>query len=262
MKLISIELPTSLEKRKLFEKQRSFKWYGFSLILQNFWSFVFRLREYFVRAIGIFAIVLGFNLIELEKENSVPGYYTEKNSSFSSSLQEDSTDDFEISLQSNHKSRKTKKRRLLRSQESSKRVRSSRDPKSLKESGAPNNLEIYETLKIAIGQFSQDVFRDTPAFKTARERRRTTGQYHLKRGKRHRYVDVVLESPDHPAVGLELAATLDRSLLDEHFARALQYGEMLSSSSSEVWVVHFTCQDGATENPYWPNDEDLHKDVF
>ncbi|CAG8833055.1 26607_t:CDS:2, partial [Gigaspora margarita] len=127
---------------------------------------------------------------------------------------------------------------------------------------------IWEILKIAIGQFSKNVFRATLAFKIAHvnvggeKTIGTMGQYHLKSSRKHRYMNVVLESPNHPAVGLELTATLGRGLLKERYARALKYGELLPSFSSEVWVVHFTCQDDATKDPYWPSDEELRKDLW
>ncbi|KAF0539373.1 transcriptional regulator [Gigaspora margarita] len=75
-------------------------------------------------------------------------------------------------------------------------------------------------------------------------------------------MNVVLESPNHPAVGLKLAAMLGRGLLKEHYARVLKYGKLLPSSSSEVWVVHSTCQDDVTKDPYWPSDEELYKDLW
>lgn len=45
--------------------------------------------------------------------------------------------------------------------------------------------------------------------------------------------------------------------MDSHFKRALEYKRLFYFD--EVWVIHFTCQDGATEDPYWPGGEELRE---
>ncbi|CAG8817795.1 7919_t:CDS:2, partial [Dentiscutata erythropus] len=66
---------------------------------------------------------------------------------------------------------------------------------------------------------------------------KVTGQYHLvgrsKNNKKHRYVDLVIESPGH-TVAIELAATLRKK-----------------------GHLHFLYK--ATKDPYWPDDKDLKK---
>nr|CAG8507490.1 6128_t:CDS:2 [Entrophospora candida] len=88
-----------------------------------------------------------------------------------------------------------------------------------------------------------------------------TGQWHLisRTGGRnnHKYSDIIINSPDHPTVVLELLATAKQSELDEHFERALTYAKLLSAG--ETWVIHFSCEDKITENPYWPADRELKK---
>lgn len=66
---------------------------------------------------------------------------------------------------------------------------------------------------------------------TRRAGTKITSQYHLVSEKRkkkfHRIPDVVIETPQHPAVALELASTLGRGLLESHFNKALEYKDYL-----------------------------------
>lgn len=86
-----------------------------------------------------------------------------------------------------------------------------------------------------------------------------TGQWHLIRlgngRNQHSYSYIVITSSKDQTVVLELLATAKRNELDEHFGRALNYAKLLSAD--ETWVIHFTCEDNATKNPFWPNDRKL-----
>ena len=73
----------------------------------------------------------------------------------------------------------------------------------------------------------------------------------------HKYSDIVIDSPGYPTVILELLATAKQNELDEHFSRVLIYANELSAE--KAWIVHFTCEDDVTENPYWPGDSELKK---
>lgn len=88
-----------------------------------------------------------------------------------------------------------------------------------------------------------------------------TGQWHIVRHNnghnQHKYSDIVIDSPGYPTVVLELLATAKRNELDEHFSRVLIYANELSAE--EAWIVHFTCEDDVTKNPYWPGDNELKK---
>ncbi|RHZ83804.1 hypothetical protein Glove_87g232 [Diversispora epigaea] len=86
-----------------------------------------------------------------------------------------------------------------------------------------------------------------------------TGQWHLIRrtnGRNyHKYTVIAITASEHDTVVLELLATATHNDLAEHFERALNYAKLLSAG--ETWIVHFTCEDNVTENPYWPGDRKL-----
>jgi hypothetical protein len=59
------------------------------------------------------------------------------------------------------------------------------------------------------------------------------------------YSDIVITA-DHQRIVLELLATATKNDLDEHFERVLKYAELLSADN--IWIVHFTCEDGQLGN--------------
>ncbi|CAB4389325.1 unnamed protein product [Rhizophagus irregularis] len=61
--------------------------------------------------------------------------------------------------------------------------------------------------------------------------------------------DIVIKKLSQTII-LELLATSTKSNLNEHFSRALKYADNLSAS--EIWMVHFTCEDNATLKPHYP----------
>nr|CAG8514657.1 1732_t:CDS:2 [Entrophospora candida] len=80
-----------------------------------------------------------------------------------------------------------------------------------------------------------------------------TGQWHLIDEKdKHNYSDIIITS-QHQTVILEILATATKKELNEHFERVLNYAEKLSTN--EIWIVHFTCEDGAIQNLHWPPDD-------
>ncbi|CAG8843893.1 8063_t:CDS:1, partial [Racocetra persica] len=86
---------------------------------------------------------------------------------------------------------------------------------------------------------------------------RVTGQWHLEQvgedgDYHHLYCDLAISKNDfsNPVAVLELLATASPPKLDEHFEQIFKYAQQLSPL--EVWVVHFSCEDGIVENPYWP----------
>ncbi|KAF0449706.1 hypothetical protein F8M41_002420 [Gigaspora margarita] len=86
---------------------------------------------------------------------------------------------------------------------------------------------------------------------TRRAGTKITSQYHLVSEKRkkkfHRIPDVVIETPQHPAVALELASTLGRGLLESHFNKALEYKDYL--------ILNWTCPSGI-------NSDDIGKELW
>ncbi|CAG8788468.1 16692_t:CDS:1, partial [Dentiscutata erythropus] len=155
-----------------------------------------------------------------------------------------------------------------------------------------SRFDVYEILKYCVSRFDRNIFnRNIKAYKTANvciealkgnkvlcesayeaelhnrlsyflrdKGGKVTGKYHLvggsKNKKKHQYVYLVIESPGY-SVAIELAATLRKKDLVDHFSRALNYSKLLKSS--EVWVVHFMAEDEAMKNLCWPNDKDLKK---
>ena len=72
-----------------------------------------------------------------------------------------------------------------------------------------------------------------------------TGQWHLTEVDQdedyvYRYVNIVINGNEENIV-LELVATANQSNLEEHFNRALSYGDNLAATA--IWIVHFTCED-------------------
>ncbi|RGB29297.1 hypothetical protein C1646_672570 [Rhizophagus diaphanus] len=86
---------------------------------------------------------------------------------------------------------------------------------------------------------------------------KVTGQWHLisNGNKKHRYSDIVIDTPFGEKIVLELLATADTNDLDEHFQRALDYARLLSAD--ETWIVHITCEDNYVERPHWPSNSQL-----
>ncbi|SRR5437763_11333287 len=81
-------------------------------------------------------------------------------------------------------------------------------------------------------------------------------EYHANKKDKHRYSDIVIKTP-YQMIVLELLATATKTQLNEHFVQALGYGNKLSAE--DVWIVHFTCEDNSTQNPYYPSNEELSK---
>ncbi|CAG8609162.1 4574_t:CDS:2 [Ambispora gerdemannii] len=84
-----------------------------------------------------------------------------------------------------------------------------------------------------------------------------TGQWHLGQvcedgDYHHLYCDLTIKKSDspNPVAVLELLATASPPKLDSHFEQVFKYAQQLNPL--EVWVVHFSREDGVVENPYWP----------
>lgn len=89
-----------------------------------------------------------------------------------------------------------------------------------------------------------------------------TGQWHLVEHRddekdKHYYSDIVINAQHKKKVVLELLATATSKELDKHFVRVLDYARLLSAN--DIWIVNFTCEDHATEIPYWPSDKKFEK---
>ena len=89
-----------------------------------------------------------------------------------------------------------------------------------------------------------------------------TGQWHMVQNHdgekdKHSYSDIVITT-DRQKIVLELLATATKKELDEHFERVLKYAELLSAD--ELWIVHFTCEDGCAtqKNLQWPSDDRIN----
>ncbi|RIA82228.1 hypothetical protein C1645_879297 [Glomus cerebriforme] len=91
-----------------------------------------------------------------------------------------------------------------------------------------------------------------------------TGQWHLvyNRGSKrhHRYSDIVIDTPYHQKIVLELLATASKDDLTEHFQRSLEYAKLLSAD--ETWIVHFTREDRYVEQPLWPSNSQLKTNLY
>ncbi|RUS20152.1 hypothetical protein BC937DRAFT_86262 [Endogone sp. FLAS-F59071] len=75
----------------------------------------------------------------------------------------------------------------------------------------------------------------------------------------HKYCDIIITSPNNrqqPMVLLELLASGTEGELREHFKRTLKYATNFDDNP-EIWVVNFTCLDGATVTPVWQSDAEL-----
>jgi len=73
---------------------------------------------------------------------------------------------------------------------------------------------------------------------------------------KHSYSDIVITT-DCQKIVLELLATATKDNLDEHFERVLKYAELLSAD--EIWIVHFTCEDGYSKKLLqWPPDDRIN----
>jgi len=152
------------------------------------------------------------------------------------------------------------------------------------------DLDIFRVLKYAVQSFDKDIISHacTRSYKTAKvhvnsisnqhvpresvydsellrilrnwlnpANMQITGQWHLisyKSNKRvrHRYSDIVIDSPSGQRIVLELIATANSADLDEHFDRAHKYAKLLSAE--ETWIIHFTCEDEYIKKPRWPSD--------
>jgi len=81
-----------------------------------------------------------------------------------------------------------------------------------------------------------------------------TGQLHIiTDDRRHKYSDIVIQSPDDKPIVFELVATGEPSFLEAHIKKTPEY--MTLSSAVEGWVVHFTCEDSFI--PTWQTDAEL-----
>ncbi|CAG8531408.1 9965_t:CDS:2, partial [Funneliformis mosseae] len=61
---------------------------------------------------------------------------------------------------------------------------------------------------------------------------KVTGQWHLISDKKHRYSDIVIDTPFGEKIVLELFATAVTIELDEHYQRALDYARLLSANET------------------------------
>ncbi|PKK69838.1 hypothetical protein RhiirC2_831212 [Rhizophagus irregularis] len=90
------------------------------------------------------------------------------------------------------------------------------------------------------------------------QNRMVTGQWHLidhadnDEKDKHYYSNITIMTPRKTVV-LELLASANKEELNEHFERVLNYAEMLSAD--DKWIVNFTCEDDATNNPHWPPND-------
>ncbi|RIA81116.1 hypothetical protein C1645_744762 [Glomus cerebriforme] len=88
-------------------------------------------------------------------------------------------------------------------------------------------------------------------------------QYHITKGKKHCYSDLVITAPSSlpgkPTAILELLATSTKKELDEHFKRTLKYAQLLRKSLfiRDIWVIHFTCED--EPDYHWPTKKQREK---
>jgi len=87
-----------------------------------------------------------------------------------------------------------------------------------------------------------------------------TGQWHIVEKRdgeknKHSYSDIVITT-DRQKIVLELLATATKKELDEHFERVLKYADLLSAN--EIWIVHFTCEDGYSKKLQWPSDDRIN----
>ncbi|CAB4489018.1 unnamed protein product [Rhizophagus irregularis] len=72
----------------------------------------------------------------------------------------------------------------------------------------------------------------------------------------HLYSDIVITA-DRQRIFLELLATATKNDLDEHFERVLKYAKLLSAD--DIWIVHFTCEDGyAAQKLHWPSNDKIN----
>ncbi|CAG8506723.1 19758_t:CDS:2 [Racocetra fulgida] len=126
-------------------------------------------------------------------------------------------------------------------------------------------VDIYELIKQVIHQFNRFLRKscyDSELYHVLVDflgikGYEVIGQYHiLNKNGNHKYADIVIKSSNSTIV-LELSATARKKDLNEHFTRALNYSKLLSAS--EVWLIHFTCEDNYTKNPHWPADWKLKK---
>ncbi|PKY52660.1 hypothetical protein RhiirA4_425443 [Rhizophagus irregularis] len=73
---------------------------------------------------------------------------------------------------------------------------------------------------------------------------------------KHLYSNIVITA-DRQRIVLELLATATKNDLDEHFESVLKYAELLSAD--EIWIVHFTCEDGyAARKLHWLLDDKIN----
>ncbi|CAG8729299.1 18128_t:CDS:2, partial [Dentiscutata erythropus] len=119
---------------------------------------------------------------------------------------------------------------------------------------APQQINIFELLKEAVCQFDK-CKEFNYSFKTA--------HVHVEALKgRLVPCESSYDAELHRILSnwLELVATSRKQELDEHYNRAMKYAKLLNTS--EVWFVHFTCEDNATKNPHWPAIRLLKEDAL
>ncbi|KAF9172172.1 hypothetical protein BGX20_006216 [Mortierella sp. AD010] len=78
----------------------------------------------------------------------------------------------------------------------------------------------------------------------------------------HRYCNIIITSsrnPRHRMTILELLPSGTKAELEEHYSRALMYAGLFQEFKPEVWVINFTCLDGATQSPIWQSDDQLRQ---
>ncbi|CAG8598194.1 2444_t:CDS:2, partial [Ambispora gerdemannii] len=155
---------------------------------------------------------------------------------------------------------------------------------------SPRTLDTFNVLKQTVRVFDKEIIKSLRSFKVAHvlvnnaknervpresvydtELNRImtnwlggfmiTGQWHLKyRASGHmnnKYVDIVISRPGHPTIALELLATATKKELEEHYERALLYDKKLPAD--EMWIIHFTCEENAILEPFWPTKSQLQR---
>ena len=80
---------------------------------------------------------------------------------------------------------------------------------------------------------------------------------HVGEKDKHYYSDIIIKKLSQTII-IELLATSTKSTLSEQFSRVLKYADNLSAS--EIWIIHFTCEDNATLKPHYPlNNEEFER---
>jgi hypothetical protein len=81
-----------------------------------------------------------------------------------------------------------------------------------------------------------------------------TGQWHVWTDLgSDKFSDIVLQKDNHAPIVLELLATGESKVLQEHFKRVKIYKQLLLAN--EAWIIHFTLEDDY--RPTWQSSQDL-----